>query len=111
MALSHCTDEDRQVIADSLRASVEGPFFPDWEFATLFGLERVEVAEVLRAWPGIDASDERVDLAVNNALGNLVGYPHGHERDWDCFLSVPPSRLLEVLKRWRQRPDASATSR
>lgn len=101
MSLLHCTDEDRRIIADSLRAAAEGPFFPDWEFPTLFGLQRAEVAEIARAWPKVDESDERVALAVNNALGNLAGYPHGHEQDWDRYLSVPSARLLAALQRWR----------
>jgi hypothetical protein len=101
VALLHCTEEDQRIITEALKAAVEGPFFPEWEFTTLFGLERAEVAEIARAWPRVDDSDTRVDLAVNNALGNLAGYPHGHEEDWDLFLSVPPSRLLEVFKRWR----------
>jgi hypothetical protein len=94
------------IIAESLRAAVVGPFFPDWEFSTLFGLERLEVAEIARAWPEVDESEERVDLAVRNALNNLTGYPHGHERDWDRFLSVSPARLTETLRRWRLPRDA-----
>ena len=109
MALSDCSEKDQQTIADSLRASVEGPFFPDWEFSSLFGLERSEVAVILRAWPDVDPADERVRLAVSNALGNLLGYPHGHEDNWYTYFSVPPSRLIEVLQRWKQRPDAGTT--
>lgn len=101
MALQHCTEADRRIIAECLMATVDGPFFPEWEFETLFGLGRSTVAEVMQAWPRADEADERVDLAVNNALGNLGGYPHGQERDWDRYISVPPSQLLEVLKRWR----------
>ena len=101
MSLQHCTDEDRAIIAESLKAAAEGPFFPDWEFSTLFGIERTEVAEVAQLWPHVNEFDKRVELAVNNALGNLAGYPHGHEHDWDRFVSVPPARLLEALKRWR----------
>jgi hypothetical protein len=101
VSLLHCSEEDQEIIAECLKAAVEGPFFPDWEFSTLFGLERAEVAEISRTWPNVDESDERVDLAVNNALGNLAGYPHGREQDWDRFLSVSPARLLDALKRWR----------
>src|SRR5262245_29365462 len=101
MAFLHCSAEDRMVIAQALKAAVEGPFFPEWEFSTLFGLERSEVAEVARKWPEVDGSDRRVDVAVNNALANLVGYPHGNERNWHQFLAVPPARLVEALDRWR----------
>ena len=44
-------ERDRDVIERCLRAAVEGPFFPDWEFHALFGLDREEVRAVLSAWP------------------------------------------------------------
>ena len=37
---------DSRVIGECLRAAVNGPFFPDWEFSTLFGLTRDEVRAV-----------------------------------------------------------------
>lgn len=49
MTLQHCTQEDRKIIGDCLRATVEGPFFPEWEFHILFGLTRAEVARVLQS--------------------------------------------------------------
>lgn len=103
MSLRDCSEEDKAVIAEALKAAAEGPFFPDWEFSTLFGLERDEVARVARDWPVVDGSDARVDLAVNNALANLCGYPHGCEQEWGRFLSVRPERLEEVLDRWQRR--------
>jgi hypothetical protein len=101
MSLTHCTDEARKIIGQCLSAAAEGPFFPEWEFETLFGLTRSEVAEISKVWPKVDERDAGVDLAVNNALGNLAGYPHGQESIWDEFISVPPCRLLEVLELWR----------
>jgi hypothetical protein len=35
--------DDRNVIEGCLRAAIDGPFFPNWECPTLFGLEREEV--------------------------------------------------------------------
>jgi hypothetical protein len=106
MALEHCTEEDRQIIQRCLRAAVEGPFFPEWEFQTLFGLTRAEVARVLLAWPDVDDRDEEVDLAVHNSLGNLLGYPHGEKHAWDRFIAVTPARVEEALQRWKM-PRAS----
>ena len=108
MSLSHCTDEDIRIIAGCLKAVLEGPFFPEWEFSTLFGLQRVEVAEIARTWPMVDESDKRVHLAVKNALVNLTDYPHGEEQHWNRFLSVPPARLRDALQRWRLSRDAPA---
>jgi hypothetical protein len=102
VALEHCTNEDRRIIAECLAASVEGPFFSEWEFSSLFGMDRRDVVRVKMRWPNVDNVDEKVALAVNNALGNLVGYPHGEEKQWSQFISVTPERVLEVLKRWQQ---------
>ncbi|WP_263974564.1 hypothetical protein [Myxococcus xanthus] len=38
---------DEQIIQECLRATVEGPFFPDREFPVLFGFDRAEVAAIL----------------------------------------------------------------
>lgn len=100
MEIEHLSDEDVKIIGDCLAAVIEGPFFPEWEFQTLFGLERADVARVARSWPNISAEDETVDLAVNNALVNLTGYPHGE--DLNRFVSATPERLLEILDKWKR---------
>lgn len=46
------TGIEGELVRRCLAASVDGPFFPDWEFETLFGLTRDEVREVLDAWSG-----------------------------------------------------------
>jgi hypothetical protein len=101
VALQHCTQEDRKIIGDCLRATVEGPFFPEWEFQILFGLTRAEVARVLQAWPQVDESNDIVRRAVHGALGQLIGYPHGEEQAWDRYIAVTPARVGETLQRWK----------
>ena len=56
------TEKEMELVRQCLRAAVQGPFFPDWEFHTLFGLEREDVAAVLSRWPDLDDSRE-VDRA------------------------------------------------
>ena len=92
--------DDERIIGECLRAAVEGPFFPDWEFPTLFGLKRHEVAEVLARWPQTDDLEKR-DLAVNNALNNLLGYPHKKMAVWSDFISVSKAEVEAVFRRWR----------
>lgn len=104
--------DDRRIIRDALIASVNGPFFSDFsdsEFALLLGAGRTEVMAFAQAWPG-NETDSRVDLAVANALENLADFPHGQERSWDRFLTVPPARLREVLARWRSRRPSGAAA-
>lgn len=94
------TDDD--IIGQWLTAAADGPFFPDWEFRTLFGLERAEVASIAAAWPRLLPGAD-TDLAVNNSLANLTSYPHGRETQWSDFISVPPSELDPVFRRWRPK--------
>src|SRR5712691_11317146 len=39
-SLANLDEKEREVVQECLRATVEGPFFPDWEFETIFGLKR-----------------------------------------------------------------------
>jgi hypothetical protein len=39
MDLDSLSDVDKVILGQALSAAADGPFFPDWEFHTLFGLE------------------------------------------------------------------------
>jgi hypothetical protein len=107
MSLQALNNKEKRVVFECLRAAVDGPFFPDAEFHTLFGLHRHEVAEIVAAIPGIDDSDERVSLAINNAMANLLGYPHGKTAAWRQFVSVSESEVSRVFDRWRHESRAA----
>lgn len=103
-------DHDREVIARCLRAAVDGPFFPDAEFTTLFGLDRHAVAAVLRAWPGEpesvpdgwESASEARRIAVSNALTNLLGYPHGFGGDaFAQEVGASEEEVDQALRKWR----------
>lgn len=101
MGLHHISDSDGTLVGQALRAAVDGPFFPDWEFQTLFGLTRSEVRAVADAWPNVEWSRTEVVLAVNNALNNLLGYPHGQDSVWSEWISVSPRELDDLFCRLR----------
>jgi hypothetical protein len=92
------SDPDREVIHRRLRAASDGPFFEDWEFGSLFGLERSEVRAVLARWPSVLVV-ETTWLAINNSIGNLLGYPHGY--DLQKHIGVDAHELGLVFERWR----------
>ena len=101
MALADLTKAERRVVFECLRAAAEGPFFPDWEFHTLFGLERVRVAEIAAAWPPADSEERDVWLAINNAMNNLLGYPHGQEAAWRDHISVDSAEVERIFAKWK----------
>jgi hypothetical protein len=102
--LASLTDREKQTVFECLRAASDGPFFPDWEFHTLFGLARAQVRQVAAAAPHIDDSQEDVAFAINNALANLVGYPHHQESAWSEFISVSSEEVTRVFGKWRGDP-------
>jgi hypothetical protein len=101
MALADLSPEERQIVFECLRATATGPFFPDWEFHTLFGIERGDVKAIVDAWPAVDEANENVSLAINNSMNNLLGYPHGRDREWLQYMSVPPKEVARIFKKWR----------
>src|SRR3954462_5885611 len=89
MSLANLDERERDVIRQCLEATVNGPFFPEWEFGTIFGLERNEVRQVLLSWPDLDEADESVVRAINNSFNNLLGYPAKNKQElWPKFISV-----------------------
>jgi hypothetical protein len=101
------SDVDKVVLGQALRAAADGPFFPDWEFRTLFGLERSEVRAIANAWPERDAPSEDIEIAVNNSLNNLLGYPHQQEAVWSQWVSVDRRQLNGLFNRLRGFRDES----
>jgi hypothetical protein len=102
MVLDELTVAEREVVRECLKASVEGPFFPDWEFGVLFGVERERARKVLKAWPNVSEEEEVVSLVLNNAMNNLLGYPHECENVWHEHISVSPSEVARIFKKWRK---------
>lgn len=103
MDFTTLSDHDMSILGEALRAAVDGPFFPDWEFHTIFGLHRSEVRAIAEAWPLQVASPEKTEQAVNNSLNNLLGYPHGEEAVWSQWISVDERQLCELFDRLRGR--------
>lgn len=56
MLFKELDSEKARVTGDCLRAAIQGPLFPEWEFHTLFGLSRDDVRQVEHEWPS--AADE-----------------------------------------------------
>src|ERR1700746_3012128 len=90
------SEKRRRLVGQALRAAVDGPFFPEWEFHTLFGLTRSEVRAVADAWPNVRLTSADVALAVNNSLNNLLGYPHGQDSVWSQWISAERPQLDEL---------------
>jgi hypothetical protein len=112
VSLADLSDAERRIVRECLIAAIEGSFFPDWEFQTLFGLERGEVRRILSLWPALDEADESVVITINNSLNNLLGYPPANgDEEWPKFISVTREEVARIFDKWRGKsPRASADS-
>jgi hypothetical protein len=106
MDFDNLSDMDKTIAAQALRAAANGPFFPDWEFHTLFGLERSEVIAIEDTWPEPYSSPERVSIPVNNSLNNLSGYPHQEDAVWSQWISVDRQQLNALFNKLRGLRDS-----
>jgi len=108
LSLSDLDEKERDVVRECLRAAVEGPFFPEWEFHAIFGLEREEVEQILSAWPKLDESDNSVVTAINNCFNNLLGYPaENKDGIWPNFISVGQIEVARIFDKWQRKPRRS----
>ncbi len=99
--LGALNEREKQTVFECLRAASDGPFFPDWEFRTLFGLERDQVRRIATAIPDIDDSSEEVALAINNAMVQPHGIPAS---EGGCVVTVhfgTEDEVDRVFDKWR----------
>jgi ssRNA-specific RNase YbeY (16S rRNA maturation enzyme) len=91
------THDSIKIIRQCLYAATEGPFFPDWEFETLFGINRDLVRSVYASWPETQVNEKELIRAIIGSMGHLLGYPHGHSDLWFQYIPVTHERVNEVL--------------
>ncbi|NET09140.1 MAG: hypothetical protein F6K16_31445 [Symploca sp. SIO2B6] len=101
MSFSLLKDEEQNIIFECVKAAVEGPFFPDWEFHALFRFYRNEIAEFVENWSSLDYDSRDVKLAINNSLNNLTGYPHQYFDAWEDYLPANRKQVNELFRKWR----------
>jgi hypothetical protein len=98
--LSNLSTEEMVLARRCLSAAADGPFFPEFEFAAIFGCEREEVRDILKSWPNVDDSDALVSMAINNMFVNLLGYPHGMEPQLLAMAGAPMKEIEALYMRW-----------
>ena len=74
----------------------------------VFGLDRTEVRRIAEHWPDwVDEHEQ--NLAINNALNNLLGYPHDQWDVWHDYISPIAAEVEHVFARFRagRKPNGS----
>ncbi len=105
------TDEEQDMIYQCLKAAVEGPFFPDNEFPTLFGVTKDDVVRLIALWPDINHAQSLTKVAINNSMNNLLGYPHKKFDIWHEYISVDPAQLAVIFQKWRNEDSFDSSGR
>lgn len=100
-ALKQLTEEEKRIIGECLCAAAFGSFFPDWEFQSLFGVDRDEAIRVAEAWPDVEETDISAGLVINDSINNLFGYPHRKQSEWSNYISVSPKQVYEIYNKFR----------
>lgn len=103
MRFERLSKAESRIVGEVLRAAADGPFFPDWEFQTLFGLERKEVRQIADGWPLPMMDPQTVIAAVNNSFNMLLGYPYRKDIEWSDWISVDRARVVELFNKLRGR--------
>jgi hypothetical protein len=119
VSLEELSEAERTVVMKCVRAAAEGPFISEWEFHTLIGLERHQVADVALQWPCLDEAEERVQLAINNSMNTLLlwfGWEEEDPEDADRLLQewtgASAADIDRIFAKWRAKalqrsPDGS----
>jgi len=89
-----------KTLNEALAAAASGPFFPDWEFDTLFGMSRAELSALVGTISHSPPTSQQL-IAVGNAVNNLLSYPHGQEAQWSLWLTCTSGELESAYANWR----------
>lgn len=99
-AFSRLSADQQTLVGLCLRAIVDGPYIPDWEFQTIMGVTREETAAVSAAWPDPTGAPFTF-VAVSNTLNNFVGYPHKRWPELSEYIGRDGKQVVAALGAWR----------
>lgn len=97
------TKHEKQIIYKCLIASIEGGFFPEWEFQTLIGVDKNYVLNMIKDWRNDSLNDINQVRVISSIMGNLIAYPHGKQKDIPTFVSGSIDEIINILNKLRQK--------
>lgn len=97
--ISTLSDRERQTVFECLFAAEQEEFFPEWEFETLFGMTRSQLAGVRVKWPEVDTTQPDVSAAIVSSMNHLLGYPHAKDGRWERYISVRPDAVQSTMNK------------
>jgi hypothetical protein len=108
MALCDLSQFEREIVGQCIRALVDGPFLPDWEFHTLTGLFRPQIAEVAERWSSVDEAIDLHRRAIHASLATLLYGPIRQFDRWHEYIAADRAEIERIARKWwRESPPAS----
>jgi hypothetical protein len=95
--ISTLSDREKQIVLECLFAAEQEEFFPEWEFETLFGMTRSQLAGVRKNWPKVDTTQPDVGAAIVSSMNHLLGYPHAQDGRWEKYISVQSDAVQSIM--------------
>lgn len=93
------TKEELCNVYECLRLVTSKKVFEDWEFETLFGVNRDSYFQILESWPNVNMHDANTESMVINAMNHVLGYPWGDEGEWRVHFSATPDDIMRTLEK------------
>ena len=103
MPLSSLLPKELDIVRSCLECVATGEvIFHDFEFEAIMGVTVDEFLSVYESWPELDETELKVRLSINNALNNLLGYPHGANLHWEQHVGYTVDEIRLVFSKWRE---------
>lgn len=99
--IANLSVREKQIIAECLRAAESEAMFRDWEFETLFGVERVLLSATRAHWPDVDETNRDVRTLIANSLGHILAYPWAQNKneEWHRYFTANPAETRALIDR------------
>jgi hypothetical protein len=103
MSLSALSADDKGVVAEAIRAILDGGFVGEFEYDARLGLRIERARELFATWPDLDdkADDSDAAALVNGSLNEICNGVHIPERDWARWFTVSKDHVKQVFLAWR----------
>lgn len=91
--------EEKNILKNSIKAAIDGPFFPEWEFQTLLGVYRKELKDFYDNWNNRYFMSQEPLLKITSVLGMLISYPHKQNEILISCYGVSPDNLNIIFNK------------
>ena len=102
MILKELTEREKLIVLECLKCVASGEvIYHDWEFSIIMNVTPEEIKQMVKEWPEVNLSNDKVYYAINDSMNNLLGYPHSKQTIWDEYFAFPREEVKRVFRKWK----------